>query len=163
MHDRSVAVFDHGLGVLDALLAKTEAHCEAKGLDPAALLGFRLYPDMFSLTRQVQLGTDFAKAGSGRLAGVALPSFPDTETSFAELRARIAGVRAFLATVTPEMVEGAEQRPVTFRARGQEITLPGQAYLSAVAMPNFYFHLTTTYNILRHNGVELGKSDFLGR
>jgi len=162
MHDQSVAVFDHFLGVLSAILAKAEAHCEARRIDPAALLGFRLFPDMFSLTRQVQLASDFAKGAAARLSGVANPAMPDTEATFAELQDRIARTRAFLATVTPAMVAGAETRMVTFRTGGQDMTLPGQTYLSRVALPNFFFHLATAYNILRHNGLELGKRDFIG-
>jgi hypothetical protein len=163
MHDQSIAVFDHMLGVLSGILKKAEAHCGAGKIDPAALLSFRLFPDMFSLTRQVQLASDFAKGPAARLAGVDNPPMADTETSFAELQDRIARTRAFLATITPDMVTGAEARIVTYRQRGEDRQLPGQAYLSGVALPHFFFHLTTAYNILRHNGVELGKADFIGR
>jgi hypothetical protein len=163
MHAQSVAVFDHLLGALAAILAKAEAHCEARKIDPAAILTFRLFPDMFPFTRQVQLATDFAKGPAARLAGVEVPSIADTETTFPELQARIAKTRDFLATITPAMLDGAENRTVRFRARGQDHEAPGQAYFSNVALPNFYFHLTTAYSILRHNGVELGKGDFIGR
>lgn len=163
MHDQSVAVFDHMLGTLSGILRKAEAHCEARKIDPAALLSFRLFPDMFNLTKQIQLVSDFAKAPAARLAGVDNPPMADTETSFAELQDRIAKTRAFLATITPDMLKGAETRVVTFRQRGEDRQLPGQTYLSGVALPHFFFHLTTAYNILRHNGVELGKADFIGR
>ena len=163
MHDQSVAVFDHFLGALSKVLAKAEAHCEAHKIDPAALLTARLFPDMFTFTRQVQLATDFAKGPSARLAGVEIPSFEDTETTFGTLQARIARTREFLAAITPAMLDGAAMRTIRFRARGQDHEAPGQAYLSMVALPNFYFHTTTAYNILRHNGVELGKGDFVGR
>lgn len=163
MHEQSVAVFSHLLGALSGILQKAEAHCTARKIDPNALLGFRLFPDMFALTRQVQLATDFAKGPSARLAGVDVPSFEDTETTFPELQARIARTRDFLSTISPAMLDGAATRTVKFRARGQDMELPGQAYFSNVALPNFYFHLTTAYNLLRHNGVELGKADFIGR
>lgn len=163
MYDQSVAVLSHSLGVLSSILKKAEAHCEAKKIEPAAILTARLFPDMFNFTRQVLLVTDFAKGPAARLAGVEVPSFADTETTFAELQARIEKTRAFLATLTPSQLEGAATRTVKFKARGQEMELPGQIYFSNVALPNFYFHLTTAYNLLRHNGVELGKSDFIGR
>jgi hypothetical protein len=163
MHDQSAAVFDHLLGALANILAKAEAHCEARKIDPQALLAFRLFPDMFPFTRQVQIACDHAKGATARLGGVAVPSFPDTETTFPELQERVAKTRAFIATVTPAMMEGAAAREITYRVRGQDMVLPGQTYLSHAALPNFYFHLTTAYNILRHNGLELGKSDFIGR
>jgi hypothetical protein len=153
----------HMLGALSKNLAKAEAHCEAGKIEPEALLGARLFPDMFPLRRQVQLASDFAKGAAARLAGVENPAMADTETTFAELQARITRTRDFLATVTPAMLEGAGTRTVTFKARGEDRKLPGAAYLSKVALPNFYFHLATAYNILRHNGIELGKMDFLGR
>ncbi len=163
MHAQSVAPMSHLLGALSKVLTKAEAHCEAKKIDPAAILTARLFPDMFHFTRQVQLVTDFAKGAAARLAGLPVPSYEDTEVSFADLQARIAKTIAFLGTVTPAMLDGAATRDVTFKARGQDITLPGQSYFSNAAQPNFYFHLTTAYNLLRHNGVELGKGDFIGR
>lgn len=163
MYEQSVAVLSHSLDVLSKILAKAEAHCTAKKIDPQALLTARLFPDMFPLARQVMLATDFCKGPAGRLAGVEIPSYPDTETTFAELQARLERTRAFLATITPEQLEGAATRTIKFRARGQDMEAPGQIYFSQVALPNFYFHMTTAYNILRHNGVELGKADFIGR
>ncbi|MCX7889839.1 MAG: DUF1993 domain-containing protein [Rhodobacteraceae bacterium] len=162
MHAQSAAVFDRFLGSLSAILDKAEAHCDARKIDPAALLTFRLYPDMFPLMRQVQLATDFAKGAVARLARLPIPSYADVETTFAELQERIARTRAFIASVPPEAFDGAEARDVTYRVRGQDQQLNGQFYLSCVALPNFFFHLTTAYNILRHNGVELGKADFVG-
>jgi hypothetical protein len=163
MYDQSIAPMSHLLGALAAILAKAEAHCAARKIDPAALLRFRLHPDMFDLVRQVQLATDFAKGAGARLAGQPVPAFADTETTFADLQDRIRRTRDFLATLTSAMLDGAETRAVTFKARGQDVTLPGQSYFSNAALPNFYFHLTTAYAILRHNGVEIGKGDFIGR
>ena len=163
MHAQSVAPMSHLLSALSKVLTKAEAHCEARKIDPAAILTARLFPDMFTFTRQVQLVTDFAKGPAARLAGLPVPSYEDTEVTFADLQGRIAKTLAFLATVTPAMLEGAAARDVTFKARGQEVTLPGQSYFSNAAQPNFFFHLTTAYNILRHNGVDLGKGDFIGR
>lgn len=163
MHAQSVAPMSHLLGALSKVLTKAEAHCDAKKIEPSAILTARLFPDMFHFTRQVQLVTDFAKGAAARLAGLPVPSYEDTEVTFADLQARIAKTQAFLATVTPQMLEGAATREVTFKARGQDMTLPGQTYFSNAAQPNFYFHLATAYNILRHSGVELGKGDFIGR
>jgi uncharacterized protein len=162
MHSHSVAVFDRQLAVLSAILTKAEAHCEARKIEPSALLTARLFPDMFTLTRQVQLATDFAKGPASRLAGAEVPSYEDTETTFAQLQDRIARTRAHLGTLAPDRYAGAETRIVRFRARGQDHELPGAVYLERMALPNFWFHVTTAYNILRHNGVELSKGDFLG-
>ena len=163
MHACSIAVFDHQLGALDAILTKAEAHCQARGIDPAVLLQARLFPDMYPLLRQVQLATDFAKGPAARLSAQAVPSFPDVEVTFPELHDRIARVRAFVRSVTPQMLEGAEARPVSFTLRRQPREEPGITYLTGFALPNFFFHVTTAYNILRHNGVELGKVDFIAR
>jgi hypothetical protein len=163
MHAYSVAVFDHALGALSAILGKAEAHCEARKIDPQALLQARLFPDMFPLVRQVQLATDFAKGASARLAGAEVPAFADTETGFGELTGRIARTRDFLATLTPAMLDGDPMRPIRWRTRAGEQEAPALPYLTQVALPNFYFHVTTAYNLLRHNGVEIGKSDFIGR
>lgn len=163
MFDSSVTVFDNFLKGLAAILRKAEAHCEAKKIEPDALLKARLYPDMFHFTRQVQLVSDFAKGTGARLAGIAAPSFPDEEKTFAELQARIAKTRDFLATLKKEQFAGAAERPITIKVGGQDMTFAGAAYLPGYAMPNFFFHLTTAYDILRHNGVELGKRDYMGR
>jgi hypothetical protein len=161
MFDSSVPVFIHFLNSLSAILKKAEAHCEAKKIDPAVLLNMRLYPDMFPVTRQVQIATDSAKGAGARLAGIAVPSFADEEKTFAELQARLAKTIEFLRSLTKEQFEGADLRAISFKAGGQEQTFTGAAYLETWAKPNFFFHLTTAYAILRHNGVELGKPDFL--
>jgi hypothetical protein len=163
MFDSSVTVFDNFLKGLAAILKKAEAHCEAKKIEPEALLTARLFPDMLHFTRQVQLVSDFAKGTGARLAGIAAPSFPDEEKTFAELQARIAKTRDFLATLKKEQFAVAAERPITIKVGGQDMTFAGAAYLAGYAMPNFFFHLTTAYNILRHNGVELGKRDYMGR
>jgi len=118
---------------------------------------------MFNLTRQVQLATDFAKAAPARLAGVEVPSFPDVETTLPELKARIGKIQALLAAYKPEQFEGADTRELTIKTGGQDVTMTGREYLLHVAFPNFYFHCTTAYDILRHNGIEIGKRDFIGR
>jgi hypothetical protein len=153
---------DRGLQALSKVLVKAEAHCTAKGIKPEALLGFRLFPDMFPLTRQVQLACDFAARAAARLAGQEPRSFPDTETDFAELQARISTARAYLAEFPTEAYDGAAARNVTIKMRGQDVTMTGEVYLSLYSLPQFYFHATTAYNILRHNGVEIGKADYMG-
>lgn len=161
MYDRTVPVFTHFLNSLSAILKKAEAHCEQKKIDPAVLLNMRLFPDMFALTRQVQIATDAAKGAGARLAGIPVPSFPDEEKTFAELQARIAKTIEFLGTLTKDEFAGAETRAINLRAGGREMNFVGEAFLETWAKANFFFHLTTAYAILRHNGVELGKPDFL--
>lgn len=163
MYDATVPVFVHFLNGLAALLRKTEAHVQAKKLDPNAFLTARLFPDMFTFTKQVQLACDFAKGTSARLAGVAIPSHPDEEKTFDELHERIRKTVEFVRGLTKEQFAGAAERQITFKAGGKEITVTGAQYLSNVGLPNFYFHLTTAYGLLRHNGVEIGKADFLAR
>ena len=160
--DSSIPVFLHFLDVLSAILKKAEAHCAAKKIDPAVMLSQRLFPDMLPLTRQVQIVSDSAKAGAARLAGIPVPGFPDEEKSFDELQARIAKTGEFLRTLNKSQFEGAATRTITYRAGGAERSMSGADYLSRNALPNFFFHITTAYNILRHNGVELGKGDYLG-
>jgi hypothetical protein len=161
MYDASVPVFTHFLGSLSAILKKAEAHCAAKKIDPAVLLGARLFPDMFALTRQVQIASDAAKGAGARLAGIAVPSWPDEEKSFDDLQARIAKTVAFLAGLKKDQFEGAENRDIHIKAGSRELDFKGAAFLETWAKPNFYFNLTTAYAILRHNGIELGKPDFL--
>lgn len=163
MFDSSVPVLDNFLKALSAILKKAESHCEAKKIDPEALLKARLFPDMYHFTRQVQLVADFAKGTGARLAGMAVPSFADEEKTFAELQARIARTRDFLATLKKDQFTGAAERTITIKVGGQDMSFTGAVYLSSFAMPNFYFHLATAYNILRHNGLELGKRDYMGR
>lgn len=162
MHHRSIAVYDRFLGHLAKILTKAEAHCTAKGIKPEAMLTFRLFPDMLPFVRQVQLACDFAARASARLAGEEPKAFPDTETSFAELQTRIQAARGYMASFDAARYDGAETRGITLKIRGQEMTLDGEAFLNLYSMPQFYFHLTTAYNILRHNGVELGKGDYMG-
>jgi hypothetical protein len=162
MYQASVPVFIRMLTNLVAILEKAAAHAEARKIDPSVLLSDRLFPDMFPLVRQVQIAADMAKAGPARLAGLQPPSFEDTEKSFPELIERVRRTVAFLETLKPEQIDGSEGRTVTWPTRGTTRTLPGLQYLLNHVAPNVYFHITTTYNILRHNGVELGKQDFLG-
>jgi hypothetical protein len=161
VYDASVPVFTHFLKSLQAILKKAEAHCTAKKIDPAVLLQARLFPDMFALTRQVQIASDAAKGACARLAGMAIPSFPDEEKSFEELQARIARTIDFMAGLKKDQFEGADTRDIHIKAGPRELDFKGAAFLETWAKPNFYFHLTTAYAILRHNGVELGKPDFL--
>ena len=162
MYDHSIPVFAKMLGNLSALLDKAAKHCEAAKIDPNALLTFRLYPDMFPLTRQVQVAADQAKGGAARLAGVEVPKYEDTEKSFDDLKARIAKTIAFVNGIKPEQLANSAGRDVTLPLRGNPVTFKGEWYLKHFVMPNFYFHVTTAYDILRHNGVALGKGDFIG-
>ncbi len=163
MYDIAIPTFQKQLGALDAILDKADAYATAKKIDIAVLLAARLYPDMFNLTRQVQLATDFAKAAPARLAGLEVPSLPDTETTLPELKARVAKVQTMLAAYKPEQFEGSEAKQLTLKLGGKDVTLSGREYLLHVALPNFYFHCATAYNILRHNGLEIGKRDFLAK
>jgi hypothetical protein len=161
MFDASIPVLLQGLKGLKGVLAKAEAHAEARKIDPNALLQARLYPDMFPLLRQVQIACDFAKGAAGRLAGAELPVFEDVETSFEQLQARIARTVAFIEGLAPAAFDGSETRQVSLNRRGQVVSFAGKDYLLNQALPNFWFHVTTAYAILRHNGVEVGKSDFM--
>ena len=163
MFDTTIPHLTHYLKALSAILKKAEAHCEAKKIEPNALLTFRLFPDMLPFTRQVQIACDFAKGCAARLAGVAVPSYVDDEKTFAELQARIAKTIEFIGSFKKEQFAGSATRDVTIKVGGKDMVMPGSQYFSAAVVPNFYFHLTTAYNILRHNGIELGKSDFMGR
>jgi hypothetical protein len=162
MFEASVPVFIRMLNNLAVLLDRGATFAEARSIDPLVLTGARLAPDMFPLTRQVQIACDAAKGAAARLSGAPVPGHPDVETTFAELKARIDATIAFLDTLTPEQLEGAEDRAITLKLRGEEVVLRGHAFLLNFALPNFYFHITTAYDILRHNGVPLGKRDFLG-
>jgi uncharacterized protein len=164
MYDRTIPYILHGLKSLDALLRKAEAHCEARKIEPDTLLNYRLYPDMFAFVRQVQLVTDFSKGCAARLSGTTVPSYEDTEKTFPELHARIAKTVAFLKGLEASKFNGADKKLITVRiSRTEDAQMVGDMYYNKVVLPNFYFHLATAYNILRHNGVELGKGDFLGR
>ena len=163
MYQASVPVFQKTLGNLAAILDKAAAFASARNIDPAVLLGYRLAPDMLNLTRQVQIAADHAKRCAARLAGIEPPAYEDNEASFADLKARIDKTVAFINTLAPEQIDGSEGRSITFKAGGSEQTLTGQTYLLANALPNFFFHTTTAYAILRHCGVEVGKKDFIGQ
>lgn len=162
-HDAVVPAYLQMLNSLTGLLTKAEAHCAAKKIDPSVLLGSRLFPDMLPLSKQVQLVSDFAAKGCARLTHSEVPSMPDTETSFAELKQRLAKTIDYVRSFKPEQFEGADAKDVTFpTGPDRTMTLKGQQFFSSVSLPNFYFHVTTAHGILRHNGVEIGKRDFLG-
>jgi hypothetical protein len=162
MFQASVPRFAHSLTNLSAILGKAQAHCEAKKIDPQVLTSARLFPDMFALARQVQIACDSAKGAVARLAGVEIPKHEDTEKTFEELQARIAKTLDFIARVKAAQIDGSEDREVVLKLQGKDTSFKGAEYLLGFAWPNFYFHVTTAYNILRHNGVELAKRDFLG-
>jgi hypothetical protein len=163
MYQASAPRFANMLRNLSALLDKADAHCAARKIDPAALTGYRLYPDMFPLTRQVQIACDTAKGALARLAGVEVPKHEDSEQSFAELKSRIAKTLDFVESVPAAKIDGSEERELVLTMRSGERRFKGMQYLLGHAYPNFYFHVTTAYNILRHNGVELGKQDYIGK
>lgn len=162
MFHASVPAFIQQLQALSAVLDKAQAHAAAKKIDPAALINARLFPDMFTLARQVQIACDFAKGASARLAGVEVPVYEDVESSFDQLKARIAKTLDFVKTLKPSQIDGSETRDVTIKLGGKPVTFKGQLYLVSFVLPNFYFHAATAYDILRHNGVDLGKRDFIG-
>jgi uncharacterized protein len=162
MHRRSVAVFDRFLSALSAILDKADAHCEAKKIKPEVILAARIFPDMFPFTRQIQLACDFATRGTARIAGMDPKGFPDTETTFAELKDRIAAARAYIGGFQPADFAHAAEREVQFKAGGRDMVLTGEDFLSFYSLPQFFFHITTAYDILRTNGVELGKRDYMG-
>jgi hypothetical protein len=152
----------NGLTALDKILDKAAAWAEARKIDPAVLLGSRLAPDMFPLSRQIQIACDFAKSPIARLAGIEVPKFEDVETTFPEFKARIAKTLEFVRSVPAEKLAGAEARTIEWKAGPNEMKMPGAQYFGAYVIPNFYFHLSMAYAILRHNGMDLGKRDFLG-
>ena len=162
MYDASVSVFNRTLTALSVILDKAAAHAEAKGFDPAILLNDRLAPDMFTLTRQVQIACDTAKGAGARLAGLEVPKHEDSETTMAELKARIAKTLAFVNDIPATAFAGSEDRSVVLQMRKQTVEFAGRTYLFEHALPNLFFHVTTAYAILRHNGVEIGKGDYLG-
>jgi uncharacterized protein len=163
LHAASVPVFVQYLEGLAAILRKAEAHAEARKIPPEVMLGLRLSPDMFAVTRQVQVASDFAKNTSARLAGVEIPKMPDEEKTFAELQERIARTIAFIIGIDAKLFEGAEGREITFPIARKPYAMKGDAYVSNFALPNFFFHLTAAYAILRANGVDIGKMDFMGK
>ncbi|MGJ5141965.1 DUF1993 domain-containing protein [Bradyrhizobium oligotrophicum] len=162
-YDSTVPAYLQILGSLSGLLSKAEAHCEARKIAPEVLLGARLYPDMLPLSKQIQLACDFAAKGCARLSHSEIPSTPDTETTFAELRQRLAKTVDYLKAFTSAQFDGADSRDVTFPSGpNTTLTLKGQDFVNRVSFPNFYFHAAIAHGILRHNGVDIGKRDFLG-
>lgn len=163
MYQASVPVFVQMLGALAKVLDKGEAFAAARKVDPAVLLGARLACDMFPLSKQVQIACDFAKGATARLAGAEVPAWTDSERTFAELKERMKRTVEFVQSFKPAQVDGSEERDISLKIAGNPVTLKGQPYLLQFVLPNFYFHATAAYGILRHNGVELGKRDFMGQ
>jgi uncharacterized protein len=162
-YDATVPAFLQILGSLSGILTKAEAHCEAKKIAPEVLFGARLYPDMLPLSKQVQIACDFAAKSCGRLTQSEVPATADTEKTFGELKQRIAKTIDYVKAFKPAQFEGADKKDVTFPVGpNNSMTLKGQEFVNRFAFPNFYFHAATTHGILRHNGVEIGKRDFLG-
>jgi uncharacterized protein len=159
MYQISVPTFTRALNNLAAILEKAAAHAEARKIEHAALLNARLFPDMLPLTRQVQLAADSANSGAARLAGLEVPAYENSEISFADLIARIRKTIAQLEAITPEQLDGTEDKTVSWQTRSSNKSMQGLPYLLNHVLPNVFFHATTAYNILRHNGVELGKMD----
>ncbi|MDA1074501.1 MAG: DUF1993 domain-containing protein [Proteobacteria bacterium] len=162
LYDVAVPTFKRTLTSLDAILTKAEAHAAANKIDPAVLVNARLYPDMHPLKRQVQIATDSAKRGAGLLAGVDIPVFEDNEETFKQLHARIKKTISFLNKLKKSQFEDAETKTITLPLGGTSMKFDGTTFLMSFAMPNFSFHVVTAYNILRHNGVQIGKRDYLG-
>lgn len=162
MYDASVPVFKQMLSSLIAILAKAETYATQRKIEPQALLQARLFPDMFSLTRQVQIAADFAKGACARLAGVEVPKYEDTEVSFADLQARLAKTIAFIEQLPKIQIVGSEEREINTSAGPNSKKFDGKTYLIHYALPQFFFHTTTVYAIFRHNGVDIGKKDYVG-
>ena len=162
MYQASAPRFVNTLTNLSAILDKAQAHVDAKKIAPEALTAYRLFPDMFPMARQVQIACDTAKGAVARLAGVDIPVHEDTEQTLAELKARIAKTIAFIQSIRPAQLDGTEDKDITLKRGEKSTTYKGMQFLLGHALPNFYFHVTTAYNILRHNGVEIGKRDYLG-
>ena len=162
IYDATIPPLKSILTNLSAVLKKAQDHAEAKKIDPSILVSARLFPDMYPLSRQVQIATDMSKGGAARLAGVEIPKYDDTETTFDDLQARIAKTVAFLESIKPEQLENSQSLDITINAGGRTLAFIGKDYLLNWVKPNVYFHVTTAYNILRHNGVELSKRDYLG-
>lgn len=162
MYQASVPPITRQLENLSGILAKATVYAESKKIDPAVLISFRLYPDMFPLSRQVQIACDMGKACVARLSGVDVPSYEDNEKSFADLQARIAKTVNYMKGFTPSQIDGTEDRKISYTQHGMERNFIGLSYLLNYILPNVHFHCTTTYAILRHNGLEIGKKDYLG-
>jgi uncharacterized protein len=162
MYAASVPTFLHMLKNLTAILEKAEAFAKKRDIEPEVLVNWRLAPDMLPLANQIQIAADFAKGTTARLAGAQVPSYPDAETTLAELKARIAKTVKFVEGFKPKDIDGSETRDITLTVGGQEMRFKGEPYLVHFALPNFYFHVTTAYDILRRCGVDIGKRDFIG-
>ncbi len=163
MYQASVPVFARSLNNLAAILEKAAVQAETKKVDPAVLINYRLYPDMFQLARQVQIATDGAKGGVARLAGLEPPKYEDNEASMADLIARLRKTVAYMEAIKPEQIDGSEDKTVTWKTQTATRSMQGLPYLLNHVTPNLYFHVTTAYAILRHCGIEIGKQDFLGK
>ncbi|MDJ0578796.1 DUF1993 family protein [Crocosphaera sp.] len=162
MYQAGVQPMIRSLNNLIGILEKGAAHAEAKKIDPEVLISFRLYPDMFPLSRQIQIASDISGRGTAKLAGVEAPVMEDNETSFPELIDRLKQTVTYLETFSPEQIDGTEEKTIELDMRGNTLTFDGQTFLLSFVLPNVYFHVTTAYNILRHCGVEIGKGDYLG-
>jgi len=162
MYAASVPVCIRALRSLSGILDKGAAHAEAGKIDPSVLINSRLYPDMYSFARQVQIATDVAKGCAARLAGQQPPGYEDKETTFAELKARVEKTIAFLKSFDPAQIDGSEERVIELKVGGEPMKFRGLEYLQKFVLPNVYFHTTIAYGILRHNGVAVGKADYLG-
>jgi uncharacterized protein len=162
MYQATVPMFISNLNSLDRILAKGAGYAASKNIDPTILIRDRLFPDMYTLVQQVQIATDISRIGVSRLAGVVSPSFEDNEITFEELQDRIQRTIAYLETIAPEQVDKSEDKEITYNFQGEAITCPGIEYVQKTMIPVFFFHVTTAFNILRHNGVEIGKKDYLG-
>ena len=162
MHQCSIPVFIHSLNNLTALLKKGETHFAKEGLDASELINARLHPDMHPLSRQVQIACDVAKGAGARISGIEAPKYDDTESTFTELYTRIDNTLHFLSALSAEAINGTEDKDITMQAGPYELEFTGSTYLIKWALPNLYFHISTAYSILRHNGVDIGKIDFLG-
>jgi len=162
MYQVSVPRFIHMLGNLSKIFDKADAYAEAKKLDPSVLPSARLYPDMLPLTAQVQIACDGAKGAAARMAGIDIPAFEDNEKTLDDLKARIARTVAFLGTIKAQQVDGSEAKDLVIKVGGKDTHYTAMTFLLGRAIPNFYFHVTTAYDILRHNGVEIGKRDYIG-
>lgn len=162
MYQASAPRFINILGNLSNILDKAQAHVEAKKIDPSVLPAYRLFPDMLPMSSQVQIACDAAKGVMARLAGIENPVFEDTEKTLPDLKARVARTIAFIQSVTPAQIDGTEDKDIVIKRGEKETHYKGMQFLLGHAVPNFYFHISTAYNILRHNGVEIGKRDYLG-
>ena len=162
MYQASIPVFVHQLENLSKILDKASAHAESKKIDPSVFITARLAPDMYPLSRQVQIASDIVKCCAARLSGIEVPSYKDDETTFSDLQVRIAITINFLKSVNAAQIDGSEERTITLKMHDKETHFAGQPYLLYFVLPNFYFHISMAYAILRHNGVEIGKMDFIG-